>query len=669
MAVNDLQLLAIPELANKHFFIPDYQRGYRWEKLQVFQLLEDLWHYFKAHEGKSKRSFYCLQPIVVKECDKETIRKNNLEDLSKVDPYLPGLKEEGPKNNIWYEVIDGQQRLTTIRILLEFYQEWVEEDIDDYSIIYETRPELSTIFNNILLNRKSKEFSIDASFNYSNIDVEYVKRCTKLILEWFSDDTIIESKKGAEMHDFLKKLFYSAEKPVSVQVIWYETMEDNDARDIFERLNNLRVPLSSSELIRALFLSSNAHYKFEPTENQKSADEQEIVKMALWDKEKKQSSINAKWDEIEHFFRNEDHWAFVTNNPAENYRNRIEILFDLMSQKHKKGKDDRLYTYIWFDERKNDLWGLWEEVLAYYDTIRFWFEDKDYYHQIGFLIHERSEDIIIKLLEYANSQNHKRSEFKSKLKSEIRACVNLTKDKEQISKLFYDVPSDYRKLKTLLFLYNVEYTRLQKKENRFPFSDYKKAEEEQNGWTLEHIHAQNSECLNPNDRQEWLEWVESTLTVREQSHFAGKEDMEIALIDKLKAMKTRLDEDIKNKSSKVRYEEIVDLFGKDMNLYSDNDTYTITHLISNLALLSGSINSGIGKGSFSVKQQYINACIAKGEYIPICTQRVFLKHYNDPTAKKTLLHNQLLSWSDDDRKWYYEHIKTVLSTYFKETEF
>ena len=30
MAVNDLQLLAIPELANKHFFIPDYQRGYRW---------------------------------------------------------------------------------------------------------------------------------------------------------------------------------------------------------------------------------------------------------------------------------------------------------------------------------------------------------------------------------------------------------------------------------------------------------------------------------------------------------------------------------------------------------------------------------------------------------------------------------------------------------------
>ena len=44
---NDLQLLAIPQLTKKHFFIPDYQRGYRWEEKQVYQLLEDLWKYFK----------------------------------------------------------------------------------------------------------------------------------------------------------------------------------------------------------------------------------------------------------------------------------------------------------------------------------------------------------------------------------------------------------------------------------------------------------------------------------------------------------------------------------------------------------------------------------------------------------------------------------------------
>ena len=203
MTVNDLQLLAIPELANKHFFIPDYQRGYRWEKLQVFQLLEDLWHYFKANEGNPKRSFYCLQPIVVKECDEETIRKNKLKDLSDVAPYLPGSKEEGPKNNIWYEVIDGQQRLTTIRILLEFYQEWNGEYINDYKIKYETRPELSDIFNKILLDRRKKSYCIDESFSYTNVDVEYVKNCVSLILEWFTNDAIIESQKSGKMASFL----------------------------------------------------------------------------------------------------------------------------------------------------------------------------------------------------------------------------------------------------------------------------------------------------------------------------------------------------------------------------------------------------------------------------------------------------------------------------------
>lgn len=36
---NVLKLLAIPELTNKNFFIPDYQRGYRWGEQQVRQLL------------------------------------------------------------------------------------------------------------------------------------------------------------------------------------------------------------------------------------------------------------------------------------------------------------------------------------------------------------------------------------------------------------------------------------------------------------------------------------------------------------------------------------------------------------------------------------------------------------------------------------------------------
>ena len=97
---NILELWALPELCNKNFFIPDYQRGYRWGTRQVEQLLDDLCAYFDRGKGQ----FYCLQPIVVKEITKDE-DKNKYGLISKTD------------NNRWYEVIDGQQRLTTIRII------------------------------------------------------------------------------------------------------------------------------------------------------------------------------------------------------------------------------------------------------------------------------------------------------------------------------------------------------------------------------------------------------------------------------------------------------------------------------------------------------------------------------------------------------------------------
>ena len=65
MAINNImQRKAIPELLNKKYYIPEYQRGYRWEDKQVLNLLDDLDTFFT---GDTKGQCYCLQPIVVKE--------------------------------------------------------------------------------------------------------------------------------------------------------------------------------------------------------------------------------------------------------------------------------------------------------------------------------------------------------------------------------------------------------------------------------------------------------------------------------------------------------------------------------------------------------------------------------------------------------------------------
>ena len=96
------------------------------------------------------------------------------------------------------------------------------------------------------------------------------------------------------------------------------------------------------------------------------------------------------------------------------------------------------------------------------------------------------------------------------------------------------------------------------------------------------------------------------------------------------------------------------------------------HQLSNLALLSGDINSGLGKGAFSLKQQYINKCLADGLYIPICTVKVFLKHYYpaaNGTEQSELLHQQIMTWDDQDRECYLENIKFVLGTYFGPEKF
>lgn len=92
MQKNKLDLLPINDLIKEKpfsFYIPSYQRGYRWTERQVTDLLDDICEFIK--KDKTKDEFYCLQPVVVK-----------------------------PNNDTW-EVIDGQQRLTTIYLLLKYF--------------------------------------------------------------------------------------------------------------------------------------------------------------------------------------------------------------------------------------------------------------------------------------------------------------------------------------------------------------------------------------------------------------------------------------------------------------------------------------------------------------------------------------------------------------------
>ena len=650
-STSKLERKAIPDLLGYNFYIPDYQRGYRWEEQQVFQLLNDLWKYFFEEK---RGGFYCLQPVVVKECPAPV-----LSDGSSVETPF-----EGP----WYEVIDGQQRLTTIRLLIAINNSLYENAKQKtFRIHYQTREHLGGIFDLIEVkqNGESYQFSIKEPKPEENVDVVYIENCISSFIRWSGRKGLNPTK----VVSFFSQLFEDASSKKSVQVLWYEANGDKtDARLLFERLNDLSIPLSCSELIRAIFLSSSSEYRYDG-ELQLDEDDPDSEVPRLFkafkeqNKKTKQDHINSRWDEIEHALKDDNFWSFITNKPTNSFRNRIELIFDLMSKKNTPEdpaddlhKGDPLYTYLFFDrlvKQGKDLWDIWDDVEACFARLRYWYSDRDYYHRIGFLSYIKGDVVLTELIDKAGKLF--RNDFDKLVTQKIKDSLPA---KDRIEALSYDNKSDYSNLLNLLILHNIETSRLMDSQNYFPFRQFKKKGE--SSWTLEHIHAQSSECIDQSDKRQWVLWAHENRKALE--NFEGSEgDGKESLMDKLGALTDESKE-------KYDYQDIQTLFNEVFSYYDkkkkDEGLAVSKHEISNLALLSGDVNSGISNSVFEVKRQEIVKRMAEDEYIPICTIKVFNKLYYDK-AKGEKPSKQLFYWSNGDRDNYLSDIYEKLSDYLR----
>ena len=251
------------------FFVPSYQRGYRWGEDEVKRLLDDI--YNNGNEN------YCLQPVVVRK------------------------REDG------YELIDGQQRLTTLFILLSFIKKEYKPRIDiKFELSYETREKSEAFLKNI-----------DESLADSNIDFYHIYNAYENIKEWFDnkeDDVVVAD----DIYGYLVKY---------VKIIWYEVDEDEDAIALFARLNIGKIPLTSAELVKAIFLSRDNN--------------------ADMDREK-QEEISLQWDNIEKELHQDSLWYFLTNAISKEYQTRIDLILDLIVKKPIESKDKYFTFYIFF---------------------------------------------------------------------------------------------------------------------------------------------------------------------------------------------------------------------------------------------------------------------------------------------------------------------------------
>lgn len=586
---NTLKLKSIFELLNEEFYIPSYQRGYRWTDKQVEALLEDIWDF--RNKNPKKEEFYCLQPVVV-------------------------TKPNNSAHSPW-ELIDGQQRLTTIYIILSFFNKRFSEEFRNpvFSLEYQTRIDSKKYLANI--NEAEKNDNIDYYFIFEAYDT---------IKKWFKG-------KQNYINDFESILLNNT------KVIWYEVNDDStDSIDIFTRINIGKIPLTNAELVKALFLQKD---NFED-------------KATL-----KQLQIASEWDAIEKKLQNDSFWHFIysTKNNMQ-YENRIEYIFDLIHAKKKENEDH--YTFNKFQTEFNenkavnngvlDIDELWLVVKKYFLTLEEWYNERDLYHLIGFLIEYK-----IDINELKNeSDKLTKTEFKKHLQTTIKDKLSHI----QIESLEYS--QNPFEIRMILLLFNIQSILSTKEADmRFPFDKYKS-----DNWDIEHINSQSDKTINPKDRKAWaldiLEfytglfgYATDVFYENEMSQVEAQKEKVETLPDNTKPIALKLvnildSERVNEDQFQEVYDEVVELYIERENGQNDN--------ISNLALLDDLTNRSYGNAMFFIKRKRIIENDKNGIFVPICTKNVFLKYYSKHSDNN-------MYWNQKDAKDYLETMKHILTDY------
>lgn len=583
----NLEEKIISEITGK-FTIEAYQRGYRWGKDEVEYLLEDI---SEIPDGQK----YCLQPVVVK----------NVNDT--------------------YELIDGQQRLTTLYLIMKYLNAYV--DIK-FSIEYATRKsENGHIGSKELLETIDK---IDLSLPSNNIDELFIKKSYGIVKTWFNGEK-------SKMMSFANKL------QNYVTIIWYEVDDDEDSVNIFTRLNIGKINLTNAELVKALFLSRG-----------KKDSEGRYAGNPYGIEEKKQHEIALGWDLMEKDLHNEKFWTFITNEKSDHYPIRMELLFDMIEMK--PSDESNFYTFNRFYERfknSDNRYETWELIERYMQQLKEWYHSFDLFHNIGFLVATGTS--VKSLLDIAMSTDNpiKKSDFKLRVLDMIREKMVFTVgDKDfgeeiDYAELNYEDHSKF--IQYVLLLFNIETIRQKGDENvRFPFYRYKN----EGTWSLEHIHAQNSESLKTN--QEWKEWLEIHKKSLEGLEVYSDDKKQIEeVIDKMNTVITHINEKGYKGSIRNEFNAVAPAV---INILSDGDDKSQMHTLSNMALLTVGENAALNNSTFDVKRMKIIAMDKAGEYIPVCTRNVFMKYYSSSDTK-------LHFWSEEDRKGYISAMNNVLYDY------
>lgn len=538
------------------YHIPAYQRGYKWASTPngaVSILLSDLWDAFY----KTPEKEYYLQYITVKKITSEK--------------YL--------------ELIDGQQRITTLSIVLSVYSYLLnEENIAKYKLDYAVR---SSFFNeNIfcvdnlkeLLGSKGWEQFVGLNEEeFNKQDIFHFYEAAKKVNSFVK--SIDKSERVAFYHFILDK----------VKVIVNAVEAHIDSETVFKNLNSNKIPLTEVELIKGLFI----------TRVGRSADY--VSSRSFIEITEMRGKVGQLWDEITNWANTSEVASFYFNGKSGMHE--FLTLIALSSGYNFSNDKTDFPVFNFFLNQPNQV-KLFESIKHIYRTLSDWFGDHEKYNLIGFtrLAKNSTSNNLLNLKLLLNEESNS---------SLIRTLKSLAKElvKGELKELRYGESDG--KIHAILLYLNIFFKNPGEQNYfRFDFHSYIKGK-----WTLEHIFPQSPEgkgaVLSEQNKVEILEIL------------GGKESLDSEIVEVLEKQE-RSDEE-KNKYYK----------------YLQSSNYL--NSIGNMCLLTSSDNSSNGCMFFKDKRSNILKRIQKGSFVPKHTFDVFSKMISEEMSQ-----NSIDTWSKND---------------------
>lgn len=197
---------SLNEIFQSKYIVPLYQRNYAWEEGEISLLLQDLYENFKKYKSNLKLNYFIGSLVALK-------------------------RKDG-----FFEVIDGQQRLTTLSILLRML-----DLVKEPRLFYESRPEVEAFFDSFYRNVNTKDITFNHKVSHLVNAVDFLKQSIlnpdeKIEKRLFDIDDLAEFKKFI----FNNVILVRVEIPLDIDVTAY-----------FEIMNNRGEQLQKHEILKS----------------------------------------------------------------------------------------------------------------------------------------------------------------------------------------------------------------------------------------------------------------------------------------------------------------------------------------------------------------------------------------------------------------------------------